>query len=150
MRPRRQTTLYQLMTRDPITVTPDDDVADAYDLMLRNDVRRLPVVDDDGDLVGIITRSDIQQLIPRRAYDGDRYEAELSLIGTPVSEVMTWDPVTASPDETVLDAAERMLEFQVSGIPIVNGDELVGIITESDIFRLFVESWSREADRVES
>ena len=149
MCPRRRTTLYHIMTPDPITVTPDDDLADAYELMLRNDVRRLPVVDDDGELVGILTRSDVQQLIPVHDYDSDRFEAELALVGTLVREVMSWDPVTAAPDETLQDAAERMHEFRVSGLPIVNGRELVGIITESDIFRLVVETWSRDDDSTE-
>lgn len=141
MSPQRRVLIYDLMSSDLITVSPDTDLADAYDLMLRNDVRRLPVVDDEGDLVGIITRSDVQQRIPVRDYDRDRFEAEISLVGTPVREVMTWDPVTISPDQTIQDAAERMVEYQVSGLPVINGIELVGIITESDIFRFIVDSW---------
>ena len=55
--------------------------------------------------------------------------------------MITHDPVTVESDETIQDAAERMLEYQVSGLPVVEGRTPVGIITESDIFRLVVESW---------
>lgn len=146
MTPRRRRLVYDLMSTDLITVTPDVDLSDAYGLMLRNDVRRLPVVDEDGELVGIITRSDVQQMIPRTGYEADRYEAELSLIGQTVQDAMTWDPVIVTPEDTIQEAAERMIEFQVSGLPVVNGRDLVGIVTESDIFRYVVDSWSREDD----
>ncbi|MCX6043334.1 MAG: CBS domain-containing protein [Caldilinea sp.] len=58
--------------------------------------------------------------------------------------VMTYSPVTISPSATIQEAAERMLEHQVSGLPVVRGNQLVGILTESDIFRLVVESWAEE------
>ena len=57
---------------------------------------------------------------------------------------MTYSPVTISPSATIQEAAERMLEYQVSGLPVVRGNQLVGILTESDIFRLVVESWAEE------
>lgn len=144
MGPQRRTRVRSWMTPAPITIGPMADLADAYELMLRNDVRRLPVVDKEGDLLGIITLSDIQQLIPYTEYESDRYEAELSLVGKRVRDVMTWDPVTVLPDDTIQEAAERMIEFQVSGLPVLNDREVVGIITESDIFRLVVETWARE------
>ena len=61
-----------------------------------------------------------------------------------VREVMTYSPMTINPSATIQEAAERMLEYQVSGLPVVRNGKVVGIITESDIFRLVVESWAEE------
>jgi CBS domain-containing protein len=59
-----------------------------------------------------------------------------------VRDVMTYDPITVDPEDTIQEAAERMLEYEVSGLPVISGNRPVGIITESDIFRLVVESWA--------
>ena len=134
------------MTPNPITIPKDVGLLDAYYLMLTHDVRRLPVMDDagegNGELVGIITRSDILQILPVIPDKQERSEAEQALAQMPIEEAMTWDPVNVAPDHTVQTAAELMLEFQISGLPVVGAGEIVGIITESDIFRLVVESWS--------
>jgi acetoin utilization protein AcuB len=134
------------MTPNPITIPMDVGLLDAYYLMLTHDVRRLPVVDNsgvgDGELVGIITRSDILQILPVVPDEQEHSEAEQALADMPIEEAMTWDPVTVRPDHTIQMAAELMLEFQISGLPVVDAGEIVGIITESDIFRLIVESWS--------
>jgi acetoin utilization protein AcuB len=61
-----------------------------------------------------------------------------------VEDAMTSDPVTVAPDETIQEAAERMLENQVSGLPVVENDHLVGILTESDIFKIVVNWWAEE------
>jgi acetoin utilization protein AcuB len=60
----------------------------------------------------------------------------------PIREAMTWDPVTISPGHVLQAAAELMLEYQVSGLPVVEAGQVVGIITESDVFRAIVESWA--------
>jgi len=128
-----------IMRRDPVTVSPDVTLVDAYELMADNEVRRLPVVTDE--LVGMVTLSDIMGSIPTILADLDM-ETRLTLSAQKVRNVMAWGPVTVRPDHTIQDAAERMLEYQVSGLPVVEGGKVVGIITESDIFRLVVESWS--------
>ena len=61
-----------------------------------------------------------------------------------VREICVSDPVTINPSATIQEAAERMLEYQVSGLPVVRNGKVVGMITESDIFRLVVESWAEE------
>ncbi len=138
-----QKTLYvrDWMTQQPVTVVPDACLADAYELMVTNGVRRLPVVDRQGQLVGIITRSDIHQLLPVTKNQKARLAAEMALRQRLVREIMSWEPVTIEPDQTIQAAAELMLEYTVSGLPVVDADRLVGIITESDIFRLVVELW---------
>ena len=132
------------MTENPTTASPDMLLLDAYGLMAENDVRRLPVVANH-ELIGMVTLSDIQRAGPlskNGAYDGSASGTDGLNGGRSVHSVMAADPISVSPEDTIQDAAEAMLENQVSGLPVVVGTEVVGIITESDIFRLVVESWS--------
>jgi adenylylsulfate kinase len=130
------------MTARPVITAPQSTLYDADDLMREYNVRRLPVVDDEGELVGIITRSDVQRVVGSCE---TQEEVDLVLRATSVDEAMTEDPVTIEPDETIQDAAETMLEFEISGLPVLDEERLVGIITESDIFRL-VAGTAAEAD----
>jgi acetoin utilization protein AcuB len=129
------------MTKNPVTITGDARLLDAYTTMKENGVRRLPVVKRNGELAGIVTLSDILQHVPFFP-DDPEIEAELPLMTMTVQEIMTWDPEVISPEDTIQDAAEVMLEAKISGLPVVEQDRVVGIITESDIFRLVIESWS--------
>lgn len=130
------------MAREPITISSDALLAQAYDLMQEQGVRRLIVVD--REFEGIVTLSDILRAIPLREETTDR-ETRLLLTTRRVRDVMTYDPVTVDPEDTIQEAAERMLEYEVSGLPVLAGGRVVGIITESDIFRLVVESWAEES-----
>ena len=137
-----RTQVQDWMTREPTVAHPNTTLAEAYELMGEFEVRRLPIMRD-GELQGIITQSDILRTIPTLLSEDDR-ETRLLAATRKAGEIMTWDPVTVDPEDTIQDAAERMLEYQVSGLPVVDGTRLVGIITESDIFRLVVESWSED------
>jgi acetoin utilization protein AcuB len=139
---RHQSEVQDWMTENPAVVSPDATLAAAYDLMLEREVRRLPVVDHD--LVGIITLGDIIRHAPVAVEDADT-ETRLLLTAKCVRDVATYDPITINPSATIQEAAERMLEYQVSGLPVVRNGKVIGIITESDIFRLVVESWAEEA-----
>lgn len=140
--PRRGRLVHEVMSNRLVTARPGMSLAEAYDLMTENEVRRLPVLD--GELVGIITLSDIMRAAPDLG--GGEGEGESSarvLLATRrVRDMMTYNPVTIAPDDTVQEAAEQMLEYEVSGLPVVQGEQVVGMITESDIFRFVVESWS--------
>jgi CBS domain-containing protein len=138
-RQRHQTEVQDWMTQNPVTIAPDATLAEAYDLMLEREVRRLPVVD--RELVGIITFSDLLRQAPISGEEVDT-ETRLLLNEKRVREICISDPVTISPSATIQEAAERMLEYQVSGLPVVRNGKVIGIITESDIFRLVVESWA--------
>lgn len=131
------------MTPAPLMTSMDSSLAEAYELMSENEIRRLLVVRD-GELVGIITLSDILRTIPELLVETDS-ETRLLRGTQKVREVVTRDPVTVDPEDTIQETAERMLEYQVSGLPVVDGNRPVGIITESDIFRLVVESWGDDA-----
>jgi len=133
---RRLAEVRDWMTANPITV-------EAYKLMEENEVRRLPVVNKRRELVGILTRSDLLQHVPFFPDDEDLKE-ELPYINLTVEEAMSFDPISIESTDTVQDAAELMLEAKISGLPVAAGNRLVGIITESDIFRLVVAEWGEE------
>jgi CBS domain-containing protein len=142
MKKRHLTEVQDWMREHPVTIDPDATLSAAQELMLENEVRRLPVVER-GELVGIITNSDILRQIPANVEEVDD-DTRLLLTQRTVREVMTYSPMTINPSATIQEAAERMLEYQISGLPVVRNGKVVGIITESDIFRLVVESWAEE------
>lgn len=133
------------MTPDPVTIQPDAPLVEAYKLMDENEVRRLPVVNRQQELIGIITRNDILQHVPFFP-DEEELEEELPYINLTVEEVMSYDPISIESTDTIQEAAELMLEAKVSGLPVRAGNRLVGIITESDIFRLVVAEWGEDRD----
>lgn len=141
MSKRHLTEVQDWMNENAIVVSPEASLADAYTLMVENEVRRLPVVD--RELIGIITYSDILRHVPVSVDEADEATRVL-LTQRTVREVMTYSPMTINPSATIQEAAERMLEYQVSGLPVVRNGKVVGMITESDIFRLVVESWAEE------
>lgn len=143
MKKRHLTEVQDWMRENPVTITPGATLAEAQELMTEHEVRRLPVVEN-GELVGIITYSDILRQIPPSREEEEADHAAVLLSQRTVGEVMTYSPITISPSATIQEAAERMLEYQVSGLPVVRNNKVVGIITESDIFRLVVESWAEE------
>jgi CBS domain-containing protein len=137
---RHESEIRNWMTASPLTVQPQTSLLDAYNYMTENDVRRLPVADKDGFLAGIITMSDILRTVPR-FFQNEDMATDLLLQDQRVQQIMTTDPIIIGPEDTIQDAAELMLEYQVSGLPVVAEGRIVGIITESDIFRLVVKSW---------
>lgn len=137
---RHEAEVRKWMTAPPIVVTAQTSLLDAYQYMNENDIRRVPVVSRDNMLVGILTMSDIQRTVPLFFQGGD-LATDLLLNDQKVQQVMTQDPITLEPEDTIQDAAELMLEYQVSGLPVVENGRVVGVITESDIFRLVVKSW---------
>jgi acetoin utilization protein AcuB len=126
------------MKPDPITVTGNVTIPDAYWLMVNHRIRRLLVVDNEK-LVGIVTMEDLRQKIPFTAFSMDAVRASDILAHYPVYKVMSHNPRTISPDIPLIEAARLMLENHISTLPVMKAEQLVGIITESDIFRAFVE-----------
>jgi acetoin utilization protein AcuB len=116
------------MSRPAITIQQDADFQKALALMQEKKLRRLPVVDDDGQLVGIIVERDL--LVAAMRYLQSRVE---------VGDVMTRNVVTVGPDTDLNEVARTMLERRIGGLPVLEHGRLVGMITESDIFKRFVE-----------
>lgn len=131
------------MTPDIVSITPDTTLLKAHRLMSDKDIRRLPVVQN-GQLVGIVTRSDVRGAEPSGANSLSIWELNYLLANLKIGEIMTRNPATVSPETTISDAALIMLEKKIGGLPVVDDtSRLVGIITESDIFRLVVQTWHK-------
>jgi acetoin utilization protein AcuB len=116
------------MSQPAVTIRQDADFQQALGLMQKKRLRRLPVVDDDGRLVGIVVERDL--LMAATRFVGSHVE---------LSEFMTKHVVTATPDMTLTQVAKTMLELRIGGMPVIQEGKVVGIITESDIFKRFVE-----------
>lgn len=127
------------MTRNPVTITVDTPVADAQRVMRREKVHRLPVVDKKKGLVGIVTEKDLLYASPSPASTLDIHEMTYLLSKLTVEKVMTKHIVTATSDTVLEEAARIMVDNDIGGLPIVDDGKLVGIITESDIFKVFME-----------
>jgi len=126
------------MTPDPVTVAPESDVVEALRTMERRGIRRLPVIEG-GRLVGMVSRGELYRALPRDINPTKRDLPDNLRAGTPVSEIMSRDVVTAAPSEPLEEAAERMRRHGVGGMPVVQRGRVVGMITESDIFRAFMQ-----------
>jgi CBS domain-containing protein len=126
------------MTTNPIIISSNCTLPEAYWLMVNNKIRRLPVVDQDI-LVGIVTLDDLRGKIPATLIGMDPLRASDMLTKLPVRHVMSENPKTIPADATLVEVARLMLEFKISALPVMDGAWLVGIITESDIFRALVK-----------
>ncbi len=132
-------TVRDWMTTNPVTITPQTSLADAHRLMKQKKVRRLPVMDN-GKLVGIVALSDVLEAEPSQATTLSIYELNYLLAELKVEKIMKKPVITVTPDTSIRDAANLMLTHKIGGLPVVDGDQLVGIITESDIFRMIVRT----------
>jgi CBS domain-containing protein len=139
----KQRKVREWMSPNPITITPKTSLGAANRLMKENNIRRLPVVQD-GKLVGIVTLGDLREASPSDATSLSIFEIHYLLAKLTVEDIMTRDPVTVSPDTTVYDAAQLMLENKIGGLPVVEEGHVVGVITESDIFRMVVQEGHEE------
>lgn len=134
------------MTREVITAAPDTGLLDADKLMRDHSIRRLPVMEN-GRLVGIVTYGDVRSARASTATSLSTWEMNYLLSKLTLGEIMTKSPVTVDPDATIGEAAQIMLQQRISGLPVVDEHEkLVGIITESDIFRMVVHDWARRKE----
>ncbi|MER3544421.1 MAG: hypothetical protein C4311_07400 [Chloroflexota bacterium] len=136
------------MTPNPITVNSRTPLPDAHQIMMTHRIRRLPVVDD-GVLVGIVTRGDIRGAQPSEATSLSIYEIHYLLSRLTVGQIMSRPVITVAPDMTVQAAAALMLQHKIAGLPVVEDGRVVGIITESDIFRMVAQAWVEEKEPME-
>jgi len=127
------------MSSPVITVKPDLPIMEALNLMKTEKIRRTPVVDKKGRLVGIISDKDLLNASPSDATSLSVWEINYLLSQITVREIMTRDVLTASEDTPIEVAARIMADNKIGGIPIMRGDEVVGLITETDLFKIFIE-----------
>lgn len=126
------------MNRDVLTVTPEESFRTAMHLIRQKGIRHLPVVEGKR-LVGIVTDRDLRQAAPSGATSLSIHELHYILEKVTVREIMTKQVVTIRPDQTVEDAALLLLGHRIGGLPVVRGEELMGIITETDILQAFLQ-----------
>jgi len=127
------------MTKDVITGTPDMSMMKASKIMKEKGVGRLPVVDDKGVLVGLISDRDIKEASPSKATTLDMHELYYLLSEIKLKDIMTKKVVTVHTGETIERAAQLMLEHNIGGMPVVDQtNKVVGIITDADIFKVLV------------
>lgn len=127
-----------LMTPDPVTVGPDDPLARAVEAMRTGGFRRLPVVAE-SKLIGIVTERDIRVALSAPAILHER-DQDLE-IDEPlrIGQFMTRNPIVVSPETEAKEAARLLLKHKIGGLPVVAGEQLVGVITASDFLRQFIE-----------
>lgn len=127
------------MTANLVTVNPDTVVSEALSTMRQYNVRRMPVLDKKGHLVGIISEKDLLYASPSPATSLNVYEIGYLLSKLKIKEIMAKDVITVTEDAPIEEAARIMVDNSVSGLPVMNGDKVVGIITETDIFKTLLE-----------
>ena len=127
------------MTADVITVDPETSMMRAAKLMKEKGIRRLPVVDDKGKVVGMLSDRDVKEASPSKATTLDVHELYYLLSEIKVKNIMTPNPITIRETDTVVKCAAIMHDKKISGIPVLNGqDELVGIMTQNEVYRVLL------------
>jgi len=144
-------TVADVMSRDPITVSPESPLKDAIKILAERQISGLPVVDDQSKLIGVISESDLMwqetgvtppafiMLLDSVIYleNPARYDRELhKALGQTVGEVMTKEAITVPPDKSLKDAAQLMHDRHIRRLPVVDSaKKLIGILTRGDIIR---------------
>ena len=128
-----------VMSRDVQVVKRNDQLAVADTLMKQARIRHLPVLDEDGVVCGVVSQRDLFRgaLLRALGYGGRAEESMLRQVA--VKEAMSAEIHTTGPDATLADAARVMMEHKIGCLPVVDGEKLVGIITETDFVRLVAD-----------
>lgn len=135
-----------VMTPYFIACSPYTSLAEADELLKKNRIRRLPVVDRENRLLGIVTVRDLLAARPPEAIHPRSQEEMVRILSSiTIGAVMKKQPISAYQTDTIGRAAELMLDHKIGGLPVIDvNDKVVGIITESDIFRAIVRQWRED------
>ena len=125
------------MTRKVVYISPDTTVAHAADMMREQNLHRLPVIEND-QLVGLVTEGTIAEASPSKATSLSIYEMNYLLNKTKVGDVMIRDVITVSQFASLEDATYLMLKHKVGILPVLDNEQLFGVITDRDIFKAFL------------
>lgn len=125
----------EIMKRDVISLSPDHTVNDALLIMQEKKIRHLPIITEDKGLVGVITDRDLKDVVPSLYTDS----CDVTVYKTPLSKVMTKNPISGHPMDFVEEAAVIFYDNRIGCLPIVTGGKLVGIITETDLLYKYIE-----------
>jgi acetoin utilization protein AcuB len=134
------------MSRQPTTLRPDDPLRRAVELVMVRRIRHIPVIGDGERLAGIVTDRDVKRVLPSPLAPLDRDSYESLLDDTTVSRIMTREPYTVQADTPVHDAVRVMLDHKVGGLPVLEDERVIGLFTQSDALRGYLELLARMGD----
>lgn len=126
------------MSKVPLTVSSGDSLQAAIDLLVKHNIRELPVMEH-GKLAGIVTDRDLRQVAPSYPVFRDQEEIRCYLQNLKVHSAMTVDPIVIAPDDPLVEAAKLLRTYRIGSLPVVEDERLIGIITVSDLLNAFVE-----------
>lgn len=145
-----RTPVKSIMQRSVITIHPEATATDAAQLMEDWNIRRLPVLDENDDLIGIVTDTDVLEAETAHSVLST-YERTAEEQWLTVADIMTPDVITIESGAVLGELALKFMEHKISGLPVVEADadnpgyyQVVGIVTETDIFRMIAEPWVAE------
>jgi acetoin utilization protein AcuB len=127
------------MSKHPLTIQEDVTISNAHRYMEEQEIRHLPVVNKAGEMIGLVTEEDLLKAEPSSATSLSVWEIHSLLDRVKVKEVMVQKLITTTEDTPIEEAAHLMLDHKIGCLPVLRNGRLVGIITESDMFRTFME-----------
>ena len=136
------------MTKNPIYTNPKELISNVKSTMDREQITKVPVLDDSGKLIGVITKTDLKKTMPSEATTLDIYELSYLLSKMTVEKGMKKNPITIQKDATIEEAAKLMAEKGISSVIVMDGDVLAGILTKSDLFKAVVDMFGFKYDGV--
>lgn len=143
-------TIKELMSDQLYTLKLTNTIYEARELMLNKQIRHIPILDDSGNFVGLLTKRDILAVSVSVLADIDIKERDELENGIPIGEIMQTDVVIAQEDSNLIDAARFMLEQKHGCLPIFRTNQLVGVLTESDFVKLSLRLMEKMAEKVKS
>lgn len=124
------------MTVNVISIGVNSSVLDAAEILREKNIRQFPVIDSDGKLVGIVSDRDIRDAMPSKFIPGDGVTGRSGGLYTlTAGDIMTLDPITVASDTALSEVADILVKHKIGGLPVVDGGELMGIITQADVLR---------------
>ncbi|TDW50170.1 CBS domain protein [Flavobacterium sp. 270] len=137
---KKREPISHIMTKSVVTVNQNDDLKDVVEKLKSNSIRHIPVVNGK-EVVGIISRTDINRLTFGALFEGQEGADEAILDMLTISQVMTSKPKTVSPDAIIRDLAEIFVKEEFHALPVVDNGNLKGIVTTTDVLRYFLEQY---------
>lgn len=127
-----------VMTPNPVTLSPEESLMEALQLMRLRKIRRIPVVSTAGKLVGLLTEGDLKRAEPSTLSDTqEQFMAVME--GTQVNRIMIQNLVTTSPDTLLIDAARTLFRNKYGALPVMEGEKLVGMLTDHDLIGALIK-----------
>ena len=136
------------MTKNPIYTNPKELISNVKSTMDREKITKVPVLDESGKLIGVITKTDLKKTMPSNATTLDIYELSYLLSKMTVEKVMKKSPITIQKEATIEEAARLMAEKGISSLIVMDGEVLAGILTKTDLFKAMVDMFGFKYDGV--